>query len=117
MNNKPPLGLMPEWRHKELRLQEIREAIKRYLDANEPIPVNWIAEEYCLREWLENRKKPQPPETGIPTLDRQEEKLYTEKEVLQREEDAFNAGRSGHPRYDHFHFYFTKFSDYKNNNQ
>ena len=54
------------------------------------------------------------PETGIPTLDRQEEKLYTEREVLQREEDAFNAGRSGYSTYDHYHFHFLNFSDYKN---
>lgn len=54
---KPPLGLMPEWRHKELRLQEIRGAIERYLEAKEPIPVNWIAEEYALRGWLENREE------------------------------------------------------------
>lgn len=64
MATKPPLGLMPEWRHKELRLAEIREAVQRYLDAKEAVPVNWIVEEYCLREWLENReeeKKQQPP--------------------------------------------------------
>ena len=70
------------------------------------------------------------PETGIPTLDRQDEeksygfkeniytrngeRLYTEKEVLQREEDAFNAGRSGYSTYDHYHFHFLNFSDYKN---
>lgn len=56
---KPPLGLMPEWRHKELRLQEIREAVQRYIDANEPVPINWVAEEYALRGWLENREEEQ----------------------------------------------------------
>lgn len=98
------------------------------------------------------KKIKQRPETGIPTLDRQTEKvsekedglkylkgepshppktiriehrnglyykldgerLYTEKEVLQREEDAFNAGRSGYSTYDHYHFHFLNFSDYKN---
>jgi hypothetical protein len=53
---KPPLGIMPEWLWKEKRLQDIRDAIERYLEVNQPIPVNWIAEEYAIRGWLENHQ-------------------------------------------------------------
>jgi hypothetical protein len=54
---KPPVGIIPEWRHKELRLEEINEGIGRFLEANEPIPVNWIAEQYGLTCWLKNREE------------------------------------------------------------
>jgi hypothetical protein len=57
-DNRPPIGLMPEWRHKELRLKEIKEAIERYLRENQqPIPLSWIAEQYEIEGWLENRKE------------------------------------------------------------
>lgn len=55
--HRPPIGLLPEWRHKELRLQEINEAIGRYLEVNKPIPVNWIAEQYGLICWVDNWKE------------------------------------------------------------
>lgn len=62
-NKKPHLGLMPEWRHKELRLQEVDAAIQRYCEENKAVPINWIVESYTLREWLQNweeNKKVQP---------------------------------------------------------
>lgn len=51
---KPPIGIIPEWLWKEQRLTELRDAIKRYCEANEAVPISWIAEEYGLRGWLEN---------------------------------------------------------------
>lgn len=53
---KPPLGIIPEWLWKEKRLEELRTAIKRYAEANQAIPINWIVEEYCLREWIEDKR-------------------------------------------------------------
>jgi len=53
---RPPLGLKPRYIHVEQRITEIREAIQRYIDANKAVPISWIAEEYELREWLENNK-------------------------------------------------------------
>lgn len=45
---KPPLGLMPwgvwESLMNQKRIEEIKDAIKRYLDANQPIPPAWITE-------------------------------------------------------------------------
>lgn len=59
---KPPIGIIPEWLWKERRLKEIREAIKRYVDAKLPVGLDWIVEEYTLREWIEyrNEDKKQP---------------------------------------------------------
>lgn len=51
--SKPPIGVIPEWLWKEKRLEELRAAIKRYAEANIPIGLNWITEEYLLREWLD----------------------------------------------------------------
>lgn len=47
-NKRPPLGLKPEFIHNEQRIAEIRDAIQRYLDAGEAIPISWIAEKYSL---------------------------------------------------------------------
>jgi hypothetical protein len=45
---KPPLGLMPwgvwEYVMNLKRIEEIKDAIKRYLEANRPIPPAWITE-------------------------------------------------------------------------
>lgn len=55
---QPPLGLSPEWLHKEKRLTEIREAIGRYVEAKYPVPLSWVTEEYLLVIWLTENKKP-----------------------------------------------------------
>lgn len=41
---KPPLGLMPKDKHREMRLQEIKDAMHRYLDAGKAIPQEWTDE-------------------------------------------------------------------------
>lgn len=41
---KLPLGLMPEFIHKENRYREIHAAIKRYVDANKDVPADWLRE-------------------------------------------------------------------------
>lgn len=41
---KPPLGLRPRWSHDSERLREIREALRRYYNAQIVIPIPWIEE-------------------------------------------------------------------------
>lgn len=42
---KPQLGIKPQFLWEEERIVQLKEAIKRYLDANQPIPME-IIEEY-----------------------------------------------------------------------
>ena len=41
---KPPIGLRPKWVSDKERLNEVRDAIVRYYDAELNIPVEWIKE-------------------------------------------------------------------------
>ena len=41
---KPPIGLRPKWVSDKERLNEVRDAIVRYYDAELKIPVEWIKE-------------------------------------------------------------------------
>lgn len=41
---KPPLGITPKSLHYKLRIEEIGEAIVRYLNEDYVIPVEWIEE-------------------------------------------------------------------------
>ena len=43
-NCKPPIGLKPRWLHETNRIQDIIDAIKRYSEAKEPIPIEWVDE-------------------------------------------------------------------------
>lgn len=54
---KPPLGITPEFLHKENRLEEIQAAILRYQEANAAIPVAWISEKKYLESWIIIHKK------------------------------------------------------------
>lgn len=54
---KPPLGLKPIWVHHEERLQEIKDAIKRYDDAKKDVPAEWINEAQTLQAWIYGRNK------------------------------------------------------------
>lgn len=40
----PPLGIIPKKIWKEQRLGDLRDAIDRYLEANQRVPVEWIEE-------------------------------------------------------------------------
>lgn len=44
MNRKPPLGLMPENIWIQMRIEEIKQAIERYINANIEVPIHWISE-------------------------------------------------------------------------
>lgn len=68
-DKKPPLGIMPEWRWKELRLQDVQGAIDRYLEVDKPIPTDFIEEKYQLQTWLNKRKQSPPiPQDGKLTV-------------------------------------------------
>jgi hypothetical protein len=41
---KPPLGLMPENIHRQLRALDILAAMKRYVESDKPIPEEWFTE-------------------------------------------------------------------------
>jgi hypothetical protein len=41
---KPPLGLRPRYIVREERVREIKEAIKRYVDAEKSVPAEWLHE-------------------------------------------------------------------------
>jgi hypothetical protein len=60
---RPPLGIMPEWRWKELRAQELNDAIKRYCQEDKEIPQEWLDEQEGIQKWLQirNKNKPTPP--------------------------------------------------------
>jgi hypothetical protein len=51
---KPPLGIIPKNIWKKQRLGELRDAVERYLEANQRVPIEWI-EEY--NELLEDIRK------------------------------------------------------------
>lgn len=51
----PPLGLKPRFIVVEQRFAEIDGAIKRYLSAYLPIPVEWIEERNEIIEYLRRR--------------------------------------------------------------
>lgn len=42
--SKPPIGLMPQSVWVDLRIKDITDAMKRYLDAGKYIPVEWADE-------------------------------------------------------------------------
>ena len=47
-----PLGIIPEWLHKEHRRDDIEAAIKRAQEANVIIPDPWVKELAELNQWL-----------------------------------------------------------------
>jgi hypothetical protein len=44
MRDKPPIGIKPKFIHDEHRMQEIAEAIERFLKRGYEIPLAWIVE-------------------------------------------------------------------------
>ncbi len=44
MIKKPPLGIIPRNIHREHRIDDIRAAVYRHMDATHPIPKKWIKE-------------------------------------------------------------------------
>jgi hypothetical protein len=48
--NRPPLGVMPEKIWKSKRMQDLYDAILRYMQAGYPIPEEWVKEYNKLHE-------------------------------------------------------------------
>ena len=44
VEEKPPLGLIPQRSWKAMRIDEIKAAIQRYMEADKPIPIEWVEE-------------------------------------------------------------------------
>jgi hypothetical protein len=44
MSERPPLGIMPRYIWNEKRLEDLRDAIYRYISAVRPVPAEWIEE-------------------------------------------------------------------------
>jgi hypothetical protein len=57
---KPPIGIIAQWRIKEMRIDDIDAAIERYREANYAIPKEWLVERYELLAWL-NQHLPTSP--------------------------------------------------------
>ena len=51
---KPPLGLRPRFVYEQQRIDEIEEAMVRYIGAAKEIPVEWLEERNSL---IGNKKK------------------------------------------------------------
>lgn len=51
---KPPLGVLPQFIHKEQRKKDIEDAIVRYILHEWHPPVQWVDELRELNQWLEN---------------------------------------------------------------
>ena len=52
---RPPLGLRPKYIVDSERVEEISEAIKRYIDYKIPIPYNWLKEYNNLSESIKQK--------------------------------------------------------------
>ncbi len=74
----PPLGVMPEFIHKEHRLKDLNEAKDRYYAAGMEIPEEWQDECILLEAWIEARNNP-----------KNLERKYHEDDLRK----AFEAGR------------------------
>jgi hypothetical protein len=57
MNRKPPIGIMPKYIHDYRRHRELKEAITRFIDADLPVPVEWIEEYNNLRKVLAEHER------------------------------------------------------------
>ena len=51
-HSKPPLGLKPRIIFLEERADALKEAIQRYFDAGQEVPINWIEEYNIIRSEL-----------------------------------------------------------------
>ena len=60
--DKPPLGLMPATLFYEERINQIIEAMNRYLQADKPIPIEWVKEYNTIAEAQSKMVLPEYPE-------------------------------------------------------
>ena len=57
MLKKTPIGIEPRYIWEKKRIKELKAAIKRYVDADMEVPIEWVTElnEFCGREKSENK--------------------------------------------------------------
>lgn len=57
MLKKPPIGIEPRNIWEKKRIKELKLAIKRYVDADLEVPIEWVTElnEFCRREVSGNK--------------------------------------------------------------
>lgn len=65
---KPPLGLKPRTIFLEERADVIKEAIQRYFEVGQEVPVNWIEEYNIIRSELNGDGIMQHLKRNIPIL-------------------------------------------------
>lgn len=86
MLKKPPIGIEPRNIWEKKRIKELKAAIKRYVDADMEVPIEWVTElnEFCGREKSENKSS-------------------ESNEAAPREENSVSKNKyiydSHHPRY------------------
>ena len=49
---KVPIGIQPRWVYEEARKHEITSAISRYIEADVPIPIEWVEEYNSIIDYL-----------------------------------------------------------------
>jgi len=79
-----PLGIMPEFMWKEIRLKQIDNAVDRYEAAGKPIPKEWADEREKLTEWLndyEGEKKIKIVDIEFENSDKRWLKLFFNKRL------------------------------------
>nr|WP_162985123.1 hypothetical protein [Bacillus subtilis] len=54
--SKPPLGLTPKWVYDEMRIDEVKSAMYRYLQVDKKIPEEWLEEYNALTETIKRNK-------------------------------------------------------------
>lgn len=57
VNQRPPIGLYPRFLHDEKRLDDVTQAILRYIDAHKVVPTEWWEEYNELAEREQKRKE------------------------------------------------------------
>lgn len=54
---RPPIGLLPERYHKELRLQAINDVVSHYKTKYIKVPAVWLLEKQAIEDWLTDQAK------------------------------------------------------------
>lgn len=87
MLKKTPIGIEPRYIWEKKRIKELKAAIKRYVDADMEVPIEWVTElnEFCGREKSENK-----------SLDLSNITAPREENSVSKNKDIYD---SYHPRY------------------
>ena len=95
MTKKPPIGIEPRNIWEKKRIKALKAAIKRYVDADMEVPIEWVKElnEFCGREKSENKSL----DLSNITANREEESVSRDDNIYDLERpkyfnlDTFNS--------------------------